>query len=136
LRGVARALRLPKVVRSHGLVARVELPPAGLDALIGEGWLVTRGLPSLFLESVSGCEQPLHLRSRRRHSLGWPLEQSPGWVGQDDGADVDEALAEVVVLEVLVGALRGYCAWLLLALVVVVVAQRSCSVELVGHDLD
>jgi hypothetical protein len=57
-------------------------------------------------------------------------------VGQHDGADVDKALAEVVVLEVLVGALRGYCAWLLLALVVVVVAQRSCRPELVGHDLD
>jgi hypothetical protein len=57
-------------------------------------------------------------------------------VGQYDGADVGEALAEVVVLEVLVGALRGYCAWLLLALVVVVVAQRSCRPELVGHDLD
>ena len=67
------------------LVARVDPPQAGLDALIGEQWLVTRGLPILFLESVSGCEQPLLLRSRRMQSLGWSLEQRPGWVvGQDD----------------------------------------------------
>jgi hypothetical protein len=37
-------------------------------------------------------------------ALGWSLEQRPGGVmRQDDGADVGEALAQVVVLEVLVG---------------------------------
>jgi hypothetical protein len=46
---------------------------------------------------------------RRWDALGWPLEQGPGWVmGQYDGADVGEALAQVVVLEAFVGGPHVY----------------------------
>jgi hypothetical protein len=50
--------------------------------------------------------------SRYRECLGfgWPLEQRPGpVVGEHDGADIGEALAQVVVLEHLrwVTRLRG-----------------------------
>jgi hypothetical protein len=44
------------------------------------------------------------LQVRRWDALGWALEQRPGGVvGQDDGADIGEALAQVVVLEAFVG---------------------------------
>jgi hypothetical protein len=44
------------------------------------------------------------LKVRRGDALGWPLEQRPRRVvRQDDGADVGEALAQVVVLEAFVG---------------------------------
>src|SRR5918993_4980368 len=44
------------------------------------------------------------VESWRWDVLGWPLEQRAGGiVGEYDGADVGEALAQVVVLEVLVG---------------------------------
>jgi hypothetical protein len=49
------------------------------------------------LQLVQGsARQALDLfKVRCWDALGWPLEQRPrGVVGQDDGADVDEALAE------------------------------------------
>jgi hypothetical protein len=58
------------------------------------------------LQLVSGsARQALDLfKVRRLGRAGWPLEQRPGRiVGQYDSADVGEALAQVVVLEVLVG---------------------------------
>jgi hypothetical protein len=58
------------------------------------------------LQLVPGsARQALDLfKVRRWDALGWPLEQRPGRiVGQDDSADVGEALAQVVVLEVLIG---------------------------------
>jgi hypothetical protein len=58
------------------------------------------------LQLVQGsARQDLDLfKVRRWDALGWPLEQRSGRiVGQHDSADIGEALAQVVVLEALVG---------------------------------
>jgi hypothetical protein len=61
------------------------------------------------LQLVQGsARQALDLfKVRRWDALGWPLEQRSGRiVGQHDSADIGEALAQVVVLEALVGGLH------------------------------